>query len=65
MALQIDNSQEKEELKENTVELISDKQNKFLTSFINKKSSLFISSIMDDEIKKAYFEFPFGKNKRK
>ena len=45
MVLQVDNSQEKKEFKQNIIELVSDKQNKFLTSFINKESSLFISSI--------------------
>ena len=65
MAVQVDNSQDKKEHKENIVELISDKKNKFLTSFINKESSLFISSILDDEIIKTFFEKTFGKNKRK
>ena len=51
--------------KEICVELLSNKNNKFLTSFKNKEKSLFISSIFNDGIMKIFFEADFPLEKIK
>ena len=56
------NAQDKKKI---IVELTSDKQKKYLTSFINKESSLFISSILDDGVVKTFFEADFPLEKIK
>ena len=62
---QIINEEDKNDNRENIIELISDEQNKFLTQFINKNSSLLISSLLDDGIVKTFFveDFPLEKVK--
>ena len=51
--------------KEKVIELVSNKGNKFIINFINKTSSLFISSIFDNGIIKVFYETIFSLEKIK
>ena len=51
--------------KEKIIELTSKKGNKYIISFINKVTSLFISSIYDNGIKKLFYENSYSLEKIK
>ena len=50
------NEEDKNNNRANIIELISDKQNRFLTQFIDKNTSLFISSIFNDGIVETFLK---------